>query len=143
MSSNVVPVPNDENIIIISQHEQNKLHKTKLSFIDIISFLKEIIAKLDIKKVIHSVKVGIALVLVSLLYLLDPLFQKVGQNAMWAIITVIVVFEFFTGATLSKGINRAIGTVLGGGLGCLAAILADESGEIGGALVVGISVIII
>jgi len=32
---------------------------------------------------------------------------------------------------------------LGGGLGCLAAILADESGEIGGALVVGISVIII
>jgi len=32
---------------------------------------------------------------------------------------------------------------LGGGLGCLAAILAGESGEIGGALVVGISVIII
>jgi len=97
MSSNVVPVPNEENIIIISQHEQNKLHKTKLSFIDIVSFLKGIIAKLDIKKVIHSVKVGIALVLVSLLYLLDPLFQKVGQNAMWAIITVVVVFEFFTG----------------------------------------------
>lgn len=97
MSSNVVPVPNEGNIIIISQHDQNKLHKTKLSFIDIVSFLKEIIAKLDIKKVIHSVKVGIALVLVSLLYLLDPLFQKVGQNAMWAIITVIVVFEFFIG----------------------------------------------
>ncbi|KAJ8543173.1 hypothetical protein K7X08_005696 [Anisodus acutangulus] len=95
------------------------------------------------KKVIHSVKVGIALVLVSLLYLLDPLFQKVGQNAMWAIMTVVVVFEFFAGATLSKGINRAIGTVLGGGLGCLAAILADNSGEIGGALVVGISVIVI
>lgn len=48
-----------------------------------------------------------------------------------------------SGATLSKGINRAIGTVLGGGLGCMAAILADNSGEIGGALVVGISVIVI
>lgn len=96
MSSNVVPVPNEENIIIIiSQHDQNKSHKTKLS--SIVSILKESIAKLDIKKVIHSVKVGIALVLVSLLYLLDPLFQKVGQNAIWAIMTVVVVFEFFAG----------------------------------------------
>lgn len=48
-----------------------------------------------------------------------------------------------SGATLGKGINRAIGTVLGGGLGCLAAILADKYGEIGGAIVVGISVMII
>ncbi|KAM3325942.1 aluminum-activated malate transporter 13 [Capsicum chacoense] len=141
MSSNVVPVPNGENITI-SQHDQN-MQKLKVSFINIVSSLKERIGKLDMKKVIHSVKVGIALVLVSLLYLLDPLFQKVGQNAMWAIMTVVVVFEFFAGATLSKGINRAIGTILGGGLGCLAAILADKSGEIGGALVVGISVIII
>ncbi|KAI3701303.1 hypothetical protein L2E82_45957 [Cichorium intybus] len=31
--------------------------------------------------VIHSIKVGIALVLVSLLYLLDPLFEQVGENA--------------------------------------------------------------
>ncbi|XP_059274693.1 aluminum-activated malate transporter 13-like [Lycium ferocissimum] len=138
MSSNVVP-PNRENI---SHNDQNK-QKAKLSLIDIVSSLKERTGKLDTKKVIHSVKVGIALVLVSLLYLLDPLFQKVGQNAMWAVMTVVVLFEFFAGATLSKGINRAIGTVLGGGLGCLAAILADNSGKIGGALVVGISVIVI
>ncbi|XP_016500224.1 aluminum-activated malate transporter 13-like [Nicotiana tabacum] len=139
MSSNVVPVPNGETI---SQHDQKK-QKAKVSFIDIFSSLKERTSKLDMRKVIHSVKVGLALVLVSLLYLLDPLFQKVGQNAMWAIMTVVVVFEFYAGATLSKGINRAIGTVLGGGLGCVAAILADKSGEIGGALVVGFSVIVI
>ncbi|XP_016496645.1 aluminum-activated malate transporter 13-like [Nicotiana tabacum] len=139
MSSNIVPVPNGE---IISQHDQKK-QKPKLSFIDIVSSLKERTSKCDMRKIIHSVKVGLALVLVSLLYLLDPLFQKVGQNAMWAIMTVVVVFEFYAGATLSKGINRAIGTVLGGGLGCMAAILADNSGEIGGALVVGISVIVI
>lgn len=46
---------------------------------------------------IHSIKVGIALVLVSLLYLLDPLFKQVGENAMWAIMTVVVVFEFYAG----------------------------------------------
>lgn len=96
----------------------------------------------DMKKVIHSIKLGIALVLVSLLYLLDPLFKQVGENAMWAIMTVVVVFEFYAGATLSKGLNRGAGTILGGGLGCLAAILADEFGATGNAIVVGTSVFI-
>ncbi|CAI9785656.1 unnamed protein product [Fraxinus pennsylvanica] len=97
----------------------------------------------DKRRIIHSIKVGIALVLVSLLYLLDPLFKQVGENTMWAIMTVVVVFEFFAGATLSKGINRGIGTVTGGGLGCLAAILADKiGGRIGNAIVVASSVFI-
>ncbi|KAI3682733.1 hypothetical protein L1987_82932 [Smallanthus sonchifolius] len=94
------------------------------------------------KKIIHSIKVGIALVLVSLLYLLDPLFEQVGENSMWAIMTVVVVFEFFAGATLSKGLFRGLGTILGGGLGCLAAILADDLGKIGNAAVVGSSVFV-
>ncbi|CAI9107905.1 OLC1v1007387C1 [Oldenlandia corymbosa var. corymbosa] len=94
-------------------------------------------------RVIHSVKVGISLVLVSLLYLLDPLFEDIGENAMWAIMTVVVVFEFTAGATLSKGINRAIGTILGGGLGCLAAILGDKFEGTGNAIIVGTSVFII
>lgn len=46
------------------------------------------------------------------------------------------------GATLSKGLNRGIGTILGGGLGCLAAALAQEVGGIGNAIVVGTSVFI-
>ena len=46
------------------------------------------------------------------------------------------------GATLSKGLNRAIGTVLGGGLGCLAAGLAEQVGGIGDIIIVGISVFI-
>ncbi|PWA59828.1 aluminum-activated malate transporter [Artemisia annua] len=50
------------------------------------------------QKLIHSLKVGFALVLVSLLYILDPLFEQVGENAMWAIMTVEVIFEFFAGA---------------------------------------------
>nr|GEV39508.1 aluminum-activated malate transporter 13-like [Tanacetum cinerariifolium] len=95
-----------------------------------------------IQKVTHSIKVGIALVLVSLLYLLDPLFEQVGENAMWAIMTVVVVFEFFAGATLSKGLLRGLGTILGGGLGCLAAIVADNFGKLGNAAVVGVSLFI-
>lgn len=46
------------------------------------------------------------------------------------------------GATLSKGLNRGLGTVLGGGLGCLAAAFAQEVGGVGNAIVVGTSVFI-
>ncbi|KAK1285665.1 Aluminum-activated malate transporter 12 [Acorus calamus] len=38
----------------------------------------------DPRRVIHSLKVGVALTLVSFLYVLEPLFKDVGQNAMWA-----------------------------------------------------------
>lgn len=50
------------------------------------------------RKLVHSIKVGIALVLVSLLYVLEPLYGKVGENAMWAIMTVVVIFEFYAGS---------------------------------------------
>ncbi|KAL2507734.1 aluminum-activated malate transporter 13-like [Forsythia ovata] len=45
-------------------------------------------------------------------------------------------------ATLSKGINRGIGTIIGGGLGCCAAILANQKGEMFEAIVVGSSLFI-
>ncbi|KAF9619877.1 hypothetical protein IFM89_009659 [Coptis chinensis] len=96
----------------------------------------------DTRQLTHSLKVGTALVLVSLLYLVDSLYEQVGENAMWAIMTVVVVFEFSAGATLSKGLNRGIGTILGGGLGVLAATLADQIGGSGEAIAVGIFVFI-
>ncbi|KAL3725581.1 hypothetical protein ACJRO7_030587 [Eucalyptus globulus] len=96
----------------------------------------------DVRRVVHSIKVGVALVLVSLLYLLDPLYNQVGENAMWAIMTVVVIFEFYAGATLSKGLNRGIGTILGGGLGCIAAVLAQEIGGVGNPIVIGTAVFI-
>ncbi|XAR58535.1 hypothetical protein NMG60_11013966, partial [Bertholletia excelsa] len=92
-------------------------------------------SKPEVRRAIHSVKVGVALVVISLLYLLDPLYNQVGENAMWAIMTVVVVFEFFAGATLGKGVNRAIGTILGGGLGCIVALLGDALvGGVGNAI---------
>lgn len=43
------------------------------------------------------------------------------------------------GATLSKGINRGVGTLIGGGMGCLAAVLAAENGGIAKPTIVVIS----
>ncbi|XWS76424.1 hypothetical protein CRYUN_Cryun01aG0174900 [Craigia yunnanensis] len=137
----------DSTVIVIPDGEGAAPSKEKKKFDircqPIVSFLREKKSnRQSMKKVIHSIKVGVALVLVSLLYLLDPMYKQVGENAMWAIMTVVVIFEFFAGATLSKGLNRGIGTVLGGGLGCSAAAFAQAIGGIGRAIVVGIAVFI-
>ncbi|KAK6937515.1 Aluminum-activated malate transporter [Dillenia turbinata] len=119
-----------------------KQNKIRTSILHLISFSQEQKNAHDMMKIIHSIKVGIALLIVSLLFLLDPLFEKVGENAMWAIMTVVVIFEYYAGATLSKGLNRGMGTILGGGLGCLAAIIAQEVGGLGKELLVGSSVFV-
>ena len=53
-----------------------------------------------------------------------------------------VLFFLISGATLSKGLYRGAGTVVGGGLGGLAAILGQLAGGIGNPVVVGISLFI-
>ena len=55
------------------------------------------IAVADPRKVIHCLKVGLALVLVSLSYYIRPLYKTVGVNAIWAVMTVAVVFEYTVG----------------------------------------------
>ncbi|GFP97831.1 aluminum-activated malate transporter 12 [Phtheirospermum japonicum] len=94
----------------------------------------------DARKVIHGIKVGIALVTVSLIYMVNPMFKQVGENAMWAVMTVVVMFDFYAGATLGKGINRVIGTLLGGVIGCLVAILGGEIGGIAKPIIIASSV---
>ncbi|KAL3622283.1 hypothetical protein CASFOL_033694 [Castilleja foliolosa] len=82
------------------------------------------------KKVMHCFKVGMALTLVSLFYYMRPLYDGVGgSNAIWAVITVVVVFEYTVGATLGKCVNRAIGTVLAGALGVGVHWVASQSGD--------------
>ncbi|XP_058083773.1 aluminum-activated malate transporter 12-like [Magnolia sinica] len=119
----------------------NKKYSSLLSLIIQSRLLRRIRIE-DSRKLIHSIKVGFALVLVSLLYFLQPLFQQVGDNAMWAIMTVVVVFEFTAGATLSKGINRGVGTIIGGGLGCVAALIAQKIGGISRAITISTSVFV-
>ncbi|KAJ1400161.1 Aluminum-activated malate transporter [Sesbania bispinosa] len=86
--------------------------------------------KEDPRRVIHSFKVGLALTLVSLLYLIKPLFNGIGQNAMSAVLTVVVVMEFTVGATLGKGLNRGLGTLLAGSLAFLVEYVADIPGTV-------------
>lgn len=55
------------------------------------------IANSDPKKAIHGLKVGLALTIVSIFYYMRPLYEGVGGNAMWAIMTVVVTFESSVG----------------------------------------------
>ncbi|KAI3850517.1 hypothetical protein MKW92_002193 [Papaver armeniacum] len=70
----------------------------------------------DPRRVCHCLKVGLALTVVSLFYYMRPLYESIGSNAMWAVLTVVVVFEYTVGATLAKGLNRVAGTFLAGAL---------------------------
>ncbi|KAI3874548.1 hypothetical protein MKX03_004878 [Papaver bracteatum] len=89
------------------------------------------LGKDDPRRVTHSIKVGLALSLVSLLFYFRPLYGGFGASTMWAVLTVVVVFEFSVGATLGKGINRGIATLLAGVLGVGAHHLATLAGDIG------------
>ena len=51
----------------------------------------------DPRKIVHSLKVGLAITLVSLFYYFKPLYDGFGVDAMWAVLTVVVVFEFSVG----------------------------------------------
>ncbi|KAI3977724.1 hypothetical protein MKX01_009609 [Papaver californicum] len=70
----------------------------------------------DPRRVYHCLKVGLALTVVSLFYYMRSLYESIGSNAMWAVLTVVVVFEYTVGATLAKGLNRVAGTFLAGAL---------------------------
>ncbi|KAL6564337.1 hypothetical protein OROMI_015787 [Orobanche minor] len=139
MTNNVVAAAPDENDVVW------KVDDGKSGYFSILQgFVSEIMGcnRNDGRRIIHSIKVGIALVTVSLLYMVNPMFNKVGENGMWAIMTVVVMFEFYAGATLGKGINRIIGTLLGGVLGCLVATLGGEVGGIGKPIIVAASVFV-
>ncbi|CAO2835437.1 unnamed protein product [Amaranthus hypochondriacus] len=69
------------------------------------------------RKFIHCVKVGVALSVVSLFYYMRPLYEGVGGNAMWAIMTVVVVSEYTVGSTIYKSVNRVIATTIAGSIG--------------------------
>ncbi|MCD9561510.1 Aluminum-activated malate transporter 12 [Datura stramonium] len=95
------------------------------------------VGKEDPRRVIHSIKVGFSLTLVSLLYLMEPLFKGFGSNAIWAVMTVVVVLEFTAGATLCKGLNRGLGTLLAGSLAFLIEYVATKTGHIFRAIFIG------
>ncbi|XP_004139140.1 aluminum-activated malate transporter 2 [Cucumis sativus] len=97
----------------------------------------------DPRRVIHALKLGLTLTIVSLLYYYRPLYDNFGVSAMWAVMTVVVVFEFSVGATVGKGLNRAFATLFAGGLGAGAHHLAALSGRVGQPIITSIFVFLI
>lgn len=51
-------------------------------------------------KIIHSLKVGLALTLISLFYYFRLLYDGFGINTIWPVLTVMVVFKFSVGKKL-------------------------------------------
>ncbi|KAF3340071.1 aluminum-activated malate transporter 9-like protein [Carex littledalei] len=71
-------------------------------------------AKEDKHGVAFSLKVGLAMIIVSLLILISQPYEVFGTNIIYAILTVAVMFEYTVGATLNRGFNRAAGTLVAG-----------------------------
>lgn len=101
------------------------------------------IGKNEPRKVIHCLKVGIALSVVSLFYYMRPLYNGVGGTAMWAVMTVVVVFEYTVGATLYKCLNRATGTFCAGFLAVGIHWIANQSGKRFEPIIMGASIFIL
>ncbi|KAJ3694800.1 hypothetical protein LUZ60_000177 [Juncus effusus] len=86
----------------------------------------------DPRKVVFAAKAGLALAIISLLVFVDDqsfFSEDLGKHYVWAILTVVVVFEFSVGATLSKGLNRGLGTLTAGGLALCCAELSTFMGK--------------
>ncbi|GKB83489.1 aluminum-activated malate transporter 8-like protein [Tanacetum coccineum] len=110
--------------------------KVRAHVVDFVNKIKKL-GKDDPRRIMHSFKVALAITLVSMVYYLRPLYKGIGDTGIWAIMTVVVVFEYIAGATLSKGMNRGLATWLAGVLGIGAKYLASLFGPKAEPIVLG------
>ncbi|KAK7335603.1 hypothetical protein VNO80_27539 [Phaseolus coccineus] len=108
----------------------------------LVNFTKMVIklGKDDPRRIIHSFKFGLALVLISILQYFRPSFYAFGDNIMWAVLTVVLVLEFSVGATLGKGLNRVLATGSAGALAVALRKIASYSGDKGKVVLTSVSV---
>ncbi|KAI3812844.1 hypothetical protein L1987_17556 [Smallanthus sonchifolius] len=83
----------------------------------------------DPRKFFHSLKLGVALLAVSLFYYMRPLYDGVGGSAIWAVMTVVLVFEYTVGGTTYKCLNRIFATFLAGFLALGIHWIASHAGH--------------
>ncbi|XP_061988937.1 aluminum-activated malate transporter 9-like [Rosa rugosa] len=101
-------------------------------------FIKE-----DSNRVKFAFKVGLAVLLVSLLILFRAPYEVFGTNIIWSILTVAIMFEYTVGATFNRGFNRALGSLLAGILAIGVAQVALRSGRVAEPVIIGISIFIV
>ncbi|XP_059642125.1 aluminum-activated malate transporter 9-like [Cornus florida] len=120
------------------QQSGNQSFSWKGSIRNVWEFCKE-----DSNRVIFSFKVGLAVLLVSLLILFQAPYNIFGTNIIWSILTVAIMFEYTVGATFNRGFNRALGSLLAGILAIAVAQLALSAGRVAEPFIIGISIFLI
>ncbi|KAK8649523.1 hypothetical protein V6N13_130251 [Hibiscus sabdariffa] len=85
----------------------------------------------DHRRVIHAIKVGLSLTLVTMLHMLEPFFEVFGPNAMWIVMTVVLELQF------------TAGTVLAGSLALFVDFIATKSRKMFQAMFFGTTVFLI
>lgn len=118
--------------------------KSKNSWFELLDFARKALemGRSDPRKVIFAIKMGLALSIVSLLIFWKKSYEDFAQYSIWAILTVIVMFEFSIGATFIKGFNRGLGTLCAGILAFCFAELSMVAGKLEEVVIV-ISIFII
>ncbi|KAJ1416154.1 Aluminum-activated malate transporter [Sesbania bispinosa] len=96
--------------------------------------------KEDSSRVIFPLKVGLAVLLVTLLILFQAPYQVfgIGPNIVWAILTAVLVFEYTVGETFNRGFNRALGSLLAGILAIVVAQTALCSGHVAEPIIIAV-----
>ncbi|KAL8266655.1 hypothetical protein R6Q59_003999 [Mikania micrantha] len=97
----------------------------------------------DPRKLIHGLKLGVALMFVSFFYYMRPLYDGVGGSAIWAVMTVVLVFEYTVGGTLYKCLNRIFATFLAGFLALGIHWIASHSSHKFEPYIMGISIFVL
>ncbi|KAI3453774.1 hypothetical protein Pfo_010437 [Paulownia fortunei] len=96
--------------------------------------------KEDSNRVIFSLKVGLAVLAVSLLILCRTPYQFFGPNIIWSILTVAIMFEYTVGVTFNRGLNRALGSLLAGVIAISVTELALNTGRVAEPIIIGFSI---
>ncbi|XP_042481719.1 aluminum-activated malate transporter 9-like [Macadamia integrifolia] len=99
--------------------------------------------KEDTNRVTFSIKVGLAVLLVSFLILFQAPYKVFGTNIIWSILTVAIMFEYTVGATFNRGFNRALGSLLAGILAVAVAQVALCTSHVAEPIIIGFSIFFI